>query len=212
MINKAIINALIITGLLILVSLCIRLDVLYFHNDMGENSVTEMAQLVLLCISIFSFFYLGKRKPELRHAAWLIGSFYLVLFIRENDGLLDNIYHGAWQVPAVIVTLSALIFAKQGGKKTFAEMNIILSARSINIVIMATLMLIVFSRFYGMNELWKTLLQHAFVREVKNVSEESIELLSYAMISYGSIKVCWELSRCKIQNNIKSYLNVIEEN
>lgn len=210
MIKATITNALILICLFILVSLCIQIDILYFHNNIGENSLTETMQLIMLLFTIYSFFQIGKQRPELRHAAWLMGAFYLVLFIRENDSLFDKIYHGAWVIPALIVTLIAIIFAYRGGKETIKEITLILSSRNMNGVIVPTLMLLVFSRLYGMHNLWQSLLEGAYARIIKNVFEESIELLCYTLLAYGAIQVYRELVRYSKQEKIQQHLELIE--
>ncbi|MZI96173.1 hypothetical protein F9817_23695, partial [Vibrio sp. CAIM 722] len=187
MINKALINALCTIGMFLLVIGCIQLDILYFHNNMGEESVTETMQLIMLGITIYSFIKVGKVKPELRHAAFLIAAFYTVLFIRENDGALDYIYHGAWEVPALLVTAIGIRLAYKGGKNTIEQMATILKTKHMNGVITSTLMLLVFSRLYGMKELWSSLTSESYARVIKNISEESIELLCYSLIVYSTI-------------------------
>ncbi|WP_139343490.1 hypothetical protein [Vibrio palustris] len=197
MIKKTILEALALIVLFAVVAGCIDLDILYFKNRMTEASVTESVQLVFLAITVYSFFRIGKLRPELHRAAYLIAAFYAVLFIRENDEILDLIYHGAWQVPALIVTAIALFYAYKGGKATLQHMSTILGTHNMSFVVSGTIMLLVFSRLYGMGKLWEALMEDKFSRVVKNVAEEGIELLCYSLIAYGAVKVLCELTKAK---------------
>lgn len=197
MIKKTLLEALALIGLFALVAACIDLDIIYFKNRMTEASVTESMQLIFLAITAFCFFRLGQVKPELKRAAYLISAFYLVLLIRENDEILDLIYHGAWQVPAILVALLALFYAYKGGKETLTHMSTILSAQNMRFVVTGTIMLLVFSRLYGMGKLWEALMEDKYSRIIKNVSEEGIELLCYSLIAYGALKVLCELSKVR---------------
>ncbi|MGO1298067.1 MAG: hypothetical protein ACTMIA_12285 [Vibrio sp.] len=197
MIKKTMLESLALVGLFALVAACIDLDIIYFKNRMTEASVTESMQLIFLAVTVYCFFHIGKVRPELNRAAYLISAFYLVLFIRENDEILDLIYHGAWELPAILVALFALFFACKGGKNTLVHMSTILSAQNFRFVITGTIMLLVFSRLYGMGKLWEALMEDKYSRIVKNVSEEGIELLCYSLIAYGAIKVLCELSKAR---------------
>ncbi len=47
--------------------------------------------------------------------------------------------------------------------------------------------LLVFSRLFGMGEMWQGLMQENYMRGVKNTAEEGVELLSYSLIVFSAI-------------------------
>ncbi|WP_438819310.1 hypothetical protein, partial [Colwellia marinimaniae] len=50
-------------------------------------------------------------------------------------------------------------------------------------------LLFVFSRLYGMGDFWEAVMAEHYVRDVKDISEETIELLCYAFIAFYAHKV-----------------------
>jgi hypothetical protein len=93
----------------LLVNLCLRYDMLYGDHTLGEVSLTECVQQILLGITVIAFYRIRSQRQDLRHSALLIAGFFLVLFIRELDFLFDKIAHGFWVYPALAVTCAAII-------------------------------------------------------------------------------------------------------
>ncbi|MDW1811679.1 hypothetical protein R7O11_21820, partial [Vibrio sp. Vb2362] len=178
-IYKSSLNALMIVAISILVNLSLRLDYVVLGSSLGELSVTETLQLVMLAIASWSFFSLSKQQPQLKHAAILIAGFFAVLIIRETDYWTDMIHHGSWVFPALAVTALACAKAYQGGKGTMNEMATILTVPHMKLLVGAVMLLLVFSRLYGMGSFWQQVMDENYIRDVKNISEEGIELLCY---------------------------------
>ena len=57
-----------------------------------------------------------------------------------------------------------------------------------NFLIGSVVLLIVFSGLYGMGHFWYSVMGEHYIREVKNVSEESMELLCYSLIALAAAK------------------------
>ncbi len=192
-IYRHILNALIIVAIGILVNLSIRIDYNIFHEAIGEASVTETLQLIMLAGSAWCFFSLGRKKPQVRHAAYLIASFFVVMMIREMDAWFDMIAHGSWVYPALLVTFVACRYAYKGGKNTVNQMAQILKSRHMNLLVGGVMLLLVFSRLYGMGSFWQSVMSEHYIRDVKNISEETMELLCYCLIALGSAKTRFEM-------------------
>ncbi|EGU48910.1 hypothetical protein VII00023_13912 [Vibrio ichthyoenteri ATCC 700023] len=181
--------ALIAIAICLLVNVALRIDYVFLGNTLGEASVTEILELVMLAISSASFFLVAKQRPTLKHAAVLVGSFFLVMFIRENDGWLDHISHGSWIYPALLTTFAAIAYAAKNGKQSFTQLAVILNTPSANLLILGLMMLLVYSRLMGMGDFWKDVMSEHYIRDVKNIVEESTELLAYCIIAYASVKI-----------------------
>ncbi|MFA0413679.1 hypothetical protein AB4520_07695 [Vibrio renipiscarius] len=182
-------TALIAIAICLLVNVALRIDYIFFGNSLGEASVTEILELVMLAISSGSFFLVAKQRPSLKHAAVLVGAFFLVMFIRENDGWLDHIAHGSWVYPAVLTAVAAIIYAAKNGKQSVTQLAVILNAPSANLLILGLIMLLVYSRLMGMGGFWKDVMSEHYVRDVKSIVEEGTELLAYCIIAYASVKI-----------------------
>ncbi|MDW6094169.1 hypothetical protein [Vibrio rhizosphaerae] len=188
-------NILIDTGKLILAVLgaslltmaCLWLDYLYGDHYIGENSVTEYVQQILLGIAAIAFYRVKASHENLRHAAILISGFFVVLSIRELDFLFDYIWHGFWVYPALFVTFCAIVYALRGKTQVFHEMAEILSVPNMRLLVCGVILLLSFSRLFGMGSFWHMVMQDDYVRNVKNTIEEGTELLCYALIGYAAV-------------------------
>ncbi|SHF50774.1 hypothetical protein [Vibrio gazogenes] len=176
-----------VLGSSVLAIACLWLDYLYGDHYIGETSVTEYVQQILLGIAVIAFYRIKACHEALRHAAILISGFFMVLFIRELDFLFDYIWHGFWVYPAVLVTLGALAYAWQGKDQVFHEMAEILSVPNMRLLVCSVIILISFSRLFGMGSFWHMVMQEDYIRNVKNIVEEGTELLCYALISYSAV-------------------------
>lgn len=101
-------TALVVLAISIVANLALRIDFVLLNGNVGEISVTEMLQQLLLIVTSGSFIYLARERSEVKHAALLISAFFAVMFIREMDFWFDKIVHGAWVVPALLVAGSAI--------------------------------------------------------------------------------------------------------
>jgi succinate dehydrogenase/fumarate reductase cytochrome b subunit len=187
-------NALMIVAISIVVNLSIRLDFVVFRSDFGELSVTETLQLMMLAIASWSFFSLSKQVDHIKHAAILIAGFFSVLMIRELDYWMDMIHPGSWVFPALTVAALACAKAYQGGKGTVNEMAEILRSPHMKLLISSVVLLLVFSRLYGMGSFWRHVMDEGYVREVKIISEEGIELLCYSLIALSAFRTRQEIT------------------
>ncbi|MED5505057.1 MAG: hypothetical protein VYC54_11615 [Pseudomonadota bacterium] len=194
-IYKSMLSALTIVAISILVNLSIRVDYVLLGSTLGETSVTETLQLIMLAVASWSFFRVSRQESHLSHAAILISGFFAVLMIREMDYWFDMIHHGSWVFPALAITALACAKAYRGGKGTVNEMAIILQSPYMKLLIGSVILLLVFSRLYGMGSFWQHVMGEHYVRDVKNISEEGIELLCYSLIALSAVRTRRELKR-----------------
>ena len=194
-IYKSMLSALTIVAISILVNLSIRVDYVLLGATLGETSVTETLQLIMLAVASWSFFRVSRQESHVSHAAILISGFFAVLMIREMDYWFDMIHHGSWVFPALAITALACAKAYRGGKGTVNEMAIILQSPYMKLLIGSVILLLVFSRLYGMGSFWQHVMGEHYVRDVKNISEEGIELLCYSLIALSAVRTRRELKR-----------------
>lgn len=190
-------TALVVLAISIVANLALRIDFVLLNGNVGEISVTEMLQQLLLIVTSASFAYLAKEKSEVKHAALLISAFFAVLFIREMDFWFDKIVHGAWVVPALLVAGSAIFYAIKNGKRTIDQLALILASPHMNLLVTGVVLLLVFSRLFGMGSFWHNVMGDGYVRVVKNIAEEGIELLAYCLIAFASLKTVHGITKKK---------------
>ncbi|WP_060981569.1 hypothetical protein [Vibrio splendidus] len=190
-------TALVVLAIGIVANLALRIDFVLLNGNVGEISVTEMLQQLLLIIASGSFAYLAREKREVKHAAMLISAFFSVMFIREMDFWFDKIVHGAWVVPALLVAGSAIFYAIKNGKRTIDQLALILASPHMNLLVTGVMLLLVFSRLFGMGSFWHNVMGDDYVRAVKNIAEEGTELLAYCLIAFASLKTVIGITRKK---------------
>ena len=171
---------------------CIYLDVTV-HQNIVENSFVEYGQEVLLfaTTAIFTMQAIAKRQGGL----WLVAGFFGCMFIRELDAYFDEIVHGAWKYFALALMVFVLFKAWRLGKEnTIASLAAFMKTRSFVFIFIGLLIVLIYSRLFGMGELWKAIMGVDFNRTVKNVVEEGSELWGYALVFWGAIKY-WLVSK-----------------
>ncbi|WP_375750105.1 hypothetical protein [Vibrio sp. HN007] len=178
-----------------LVLLTLYLDVIYFHNPLGETSLTEISeQLLLLSISIRFFIHsrseLNRQGSKTcNHSFILAGAFFLVLLMRELDHWFDFISHGAWVYPALTVAFLGIYNFFKHKSVSFYQLNELLRHRYAPVLTLGVIFLLVLSRIAGMSAFWHEVMGEDYVRQVKNIVEEGSELLAYYIIAVGAFKV-----------------------
>ncbi|OLQ85503.1 hypothetical protein BIY21_04500 [Vibrio ponticus] len=173
----------------VLVNVSLRLDVQFFETNLSETSLTELLQILLLVMIVSVFINLSKKVGQLYHASVLIAGFFSALAIRELDHWFDKISHGFWLYPALLVSGVAIYIASKGRKETLEELAEIIDCLYGKLLIISVMLLLVFSRLYGMGSFWRSVMGADFSRDVKNISEEGIELLCYFLICFSAIKI-----------------------
>ncbi len=172
----------------LIVNLAIRLDTQVYFGAIGEESFTEGAQLVFILFTIITFVRLAQLRPDLKHAAILIAGFFGTIFIRELDALFDLIVHGFWKYPALLIAIAALVYALRDWRQTVNQLGEILNAPAMKILVCGVILLLVYSRLFGMGSFWKDVMLDKYVGGVKTVAEEATELLAYCIMFYGALR------------------------
>ena len=165
---------------------CIYLDVTVNQNIV-ENSFVEFSQeaLLMAMTAIFTMQAIAKRQGGL----WLVAGFFGCLFLRELDAFFDMIVHGAWKYFALMVVVFVFFKAWRLGKEnTIASLAAFMKTRAFIFIFIGLLIVLVYSRLFGMGELWKAIMGDNFNRTVKNIVEEGSELWGYALVFWGSVK------------------------
>ncbi|QBG48842.1 hypothetical protein EGM51_16085 [Verrucomicrobia bacterium S94] len=186
---------------LILCMVCVLISVLMIRIDagmvaetsgFGENSATERMQLVYLFFSAVIFARTAVHVEEWRSLSILMAGGTLVMMIREMDGALDHLYHGAWFPFAVLTGSITLTLAWRWRGQLQRNLEVFLYTPAFGALLAAGLSIFVFSRLFGMKDLWESVFgveQLATVqRWVKNAVEEGSELFGYTLLflsAYG---------------------------
>lgn len=173
------------------------IDVNWMNDALHETSFTEIFQEVLLAVIALMFFAQAVKQEGLRYSLLLMGGFFTCMLIREMDFLFDEIYHGAWLWFALAVALVCLWPAALHLPATLAGLVNFLRHPSWNMMAAGLLTILIFSRLFGMHELWERLMLDGYNRTVKNMAEEGTELLGYSFCLLASLRYLWDVRRLK---------------
>ena len=189
-ISQAVIEFLILVFFALLPLVGVYIDLVILGNDLGEVSVTEIAQETLLLATVVIFGYGTFKKPEQRGFLVLVTGFFSCLFIREMDAFLDEIRHGFWFWPALFVALLSIGYARFYARNTTLKpLASFIKTKPYFLILIGMIVLIVLSRTFGSgNLLWHNLpLEEGASFLVKTAVQEGLELFGYAFIFYGAL-------------------------
>lgn len=159
----------------------IYIDVHWMHDAVHELSFTEIVQELILLVIVLLYFYRARRQRNERPALVLVGGFFSCMLIREMDFLFDKLHHGSWSWFALVVTVVCLAIAARQPRQAVAGLVDILRKPSWGMMSAGLLVILVFSRLFGMQDLWRTLMMAGYNHTVKNMVEEGCELLGYSL-------------------------------
>lgn len=170
-------------------AISVYIDLKVFGNGVGEISLTEISQEIIL-LSVALFFFLGAwKKPLARGFLLLAGGFFGCLFIRELDLFLDAVWHGFWFWPALSTALASVLAARFAFPGTTLQpLADFIDSRPYMLMLVGLVSLLVFSRTFGSGRLlWHHLLPESHGFGMKAAVQEGLELYSYTLIFYGSL-------------------------
>ncbi|WP_409421223.1 hypothetical protein ABHF91_15970 [Pseudaeromonas sp. ZJS20] len=171
---------------LALVAGLVLTDILVLHNDLGERSLTEGAQSAMLGGIVFLFGWCAWHRPAQRGCYLLMAGFFGCLLIRESDAFFDQIHHGFWVIPALLLAAASLLAARAHPGTVLAPLAEVMDSRAWSGLVIGMAIVLVFSRLMGMGVLWHALMGEQFVRGVKNIVEEATESLGYFVVFSSS--------------------------
>ena len=161
-------------------------------NPFSEVGPTEFIQSIALALSAALFFLEARRRPDMRGGLVLTGGFIGCMLIREQDYFLDALSHGCWKWPALILALSCLAYAAATFRASVAGLARLARWRHFSVLLVGLAIVLVYSRLFGMNILWRELLPDSQWRMAKTAVEESSELLGYLLIVFSALLLRFE--------------------
>jgi len=186
-IQQEIVQFLLLILIVAAVCLTIFLDVMVLEHGVGERSLTEYYQQILIFSVACCFAYAVKRDKANRHFHVLVMGFFTCMLIRELDSFFDQIVHGFWLYPALLVFVTCSLYASRNNRSTLEGLAQFTRHRNFQSIVTALVIILIFSRLFGMGELWEAILADNYIRLAKNIAEEGTELLGYSLLFFSSI-------------------------
>ncbi|MBD8163978.1 hypothetical protein IFU29_13630 [Erwinia persicina] len=171
------------------------IDVVWMNNAVHETSFTEIAQETMLAAIALMFFHRAWRSPLQRPVMVLVGGFFSCMLIRELDFLFDKITHGSWFWFALALALACLALALRDARGIVPGLAAFMTHPAWGLMTAGMLTILVFSRLFGMHQLWEHLMLEGYNRTVKNMAEEGSELLGYSLCLFATLSYLWQGKR-----------------
>lgn len=179
--------------------LVIRLDIDTLKTGASEGTLVEYMEQFLLTLTILCYAYIAKHNPTFRRFGVLVMGFFLCMLIRELDMFFDQlVFHGFWVYPASIVAASAILYSLTNRAETAEQFAAFVKHRHFALLCLGLVLLLVFSRLFGMGSLWREVLDEGYVRAAKNIAEEGTELMAYVTILYASFRYALAMKPAKV--------------
>lgn len=201
---KAIARVVVYALLAALSAKIIQFDAGLFTEDgrkFTENSFTEWMQVAYILGTALLFILSGKKFAPLRPIAYLVGGGFLVILIREMDGYLDTIYHGAW-LPFALAALAGTLAVVYRHRQNFWDsVSRFLSTPAFGYFAAGGIGLMVFSRLFGSKNVWTTLFQVDWLDPftpmyfAKSAVQEGSELFAYCLLFCAAVELFFFVRR-----------------
>lgn len=179
----------------------------------SEDSTVETLQSVLLFFSGIALTYGIVIYKNWRPLLLLIAEFIFISLVREQDAYLDlHYFDGAWQTIVMISLPFPIYFAIIRRKKLMDNLKVYTSLFAFGIMISGVLTTYIFSRLYGRKIFWMAAMENGYMRDVKNISEESLETYGYLLIFIASVELIFLIKKLdersknaiKVASNLKA--------
>jgi len=159
------------------------------HNNLfSENSLTEITQIIFLSCIVVLLLIDGMKNSGRQTVSFFLMAAFLCALIREMDSSFDAVFDGAWQLSVCVVIAALVPWLYQRKDRFFTELSAFITSPAFGILFCGFLTVMVFSRFFGREVLWVEIMGDGFIRSVKNVVEEGVELFGY----YLCLIACFE--------------------
>lgn len=181
----------------------------------NEYSLTETMQMVLILLSCLLFLWSARLNNHLKPVSLSLVALMMMVFVRESDFYLDTfLFDGAWQTFVSIILLTTGVYLWKYRVRTREAAESYSQLLSNGFLICGLVVVLVFSRLMGRGIFWKSVIgeEYASLRRVKNIVEESVELMGYTLILFAAIELfIYAVSRWskKLEQNNKSMVSDI---
>jgi hypothetical protein len=161
-----------------------------------EGGPIELLHVILFIICTTLFVFESIQNSKRREILFILASLTIFALVRELDFLLDKLNPlGGWRLPAAFLVLATGIFAYRNWQSIWRNFIQLMSARAFPILWCGFMVAVPFAQPLGHQQFLRLILGGDYNRFVKNVIEESGELVGYLLILIGTIELVWEWRR-----------------
>jgi hypothetical protein len=97
--------------------------------------------------------------------------------------------HNTWKVLVALIIIPTLVWVIKQRRRFLEEFAHYSNTFAFGLFTAGVLTTYIFSRLYGRQDFWRTVLQESYTRDFKNVAEEVVELLGYSLILIATLEL-----------------------
>jgi hypothetical protein len=162
----------------------------------SEFSPVELLQNVLLLWCLAAFGWIALRDRLRRPLTVAFAAMFGVFLVRELDFFLDfYVIDNLWQVLCAVILSVALVYIgrhrerlEQGWRRSWPSAGLAL-------ILGGVILLLPYAQLIGHGALWESIMGDNYLRVVKVIVEEFIELGAYGLMAIGSAEFLYAWSR-----------------
>lgn len=172
---------------MLFIPLAAYLDTAIFKNRLSEVSLTELSQSTIVLTTAILLYKKAIISSTLKGTLFLASTLLTMMFIREADYYLDFVYHGFWKVPVFIVFSIGVYTVIKRKLPIITPLKQAIHTKAFGYMMCGLFITLVFSRLFGTGTIWRTMLPYDDATYIKNIIQESLELLGYCITFLGAL-------------------------
>lgn len=162
----------------------------------SEFSPVELLQNILLVGCVGAFSWIAFRDRLRRPLAIFFVALFSAMLIRELDFFLDfYLVDNLWQVLCGLLLSVAFVYVGRNQERFGQAWRRSWPSAGLALIIGGMILLIPYAQLIGHEPLWKGIMGDDYLRIIKVIAEEFIELGAYGMIVIGSAEFLYAWSR-----------------
>jgi hypothetical protein len=167
------------------------LEALYFPSvRFTELGFTEFTQTLVLATCCAMLVYIRQVLKVWPTVTLLLLAFLAASLVREQDHFLDSyVAHNTWKALVALIIIPTLVWVVKQRRRFLDEFAYYSNTFSFGLFTAGVLTTYIFSRLYGRQEFWQTILEDSYVRNFKNIAEEVVELLGYSLMLIATLEL-----------------------
>jgi len=188
-ITKMMLKLIVQAAMVVLAVSIVMIDTGLLEQGNSEYSMTELAQEICILAAAILFGFAAKFDLQARGFFVLVMGLFATMLVRESDAFFDNIQHGFWIYPALLVSLTSIVYARKCAGTVKKPMLDYMDSKYFIYISLGLIIILIFSRTFGSGHLWRDVMGDDYSIVYKTVIQEGIELLGYIFVLYGSLLV-----------------------
>ena len=165
------------------------------------TNLTELPQELMLLLASGLLLYAARHPGVGRHLLRASGVFGLICLVREYDNDMAFIAgNDTWLFPAGLLAVYLVYYLWKHFRTVIRDAEALGDTFGFGVWSTGWVLLMVFSRLWGRNDIWRAIMADDFDRTVSRVNEEGLELMCYALILYGTIELISAVNHGRLES------------